>query len=259
MQFAYKIYNYKFSKKEEEKISYAIVDHTAKQVSKSCKDAYDAYYYNYYQKDYELCLIQNNKVIMILNTKIISVKWAIACASRVLDIFEKKYPNDLRPRQAIEAAMRWLNSPTETNKMAAWEASNAAYTAYAAKAAYAAYEANAANAAAKAAYTAYTTAYTAYTTAYTAYAAKAAKAAANAAKAAANAVANAIFTAVDAANAVGVAAGRTQARSKEIAWQRRCLQSIVDRSIAIIYVLKMQQNPKTSLPLDLQKLIINFI
>lgn len=28
------------------------------------------------------------------------VKWAILCASKVLDLFEKEYPNDRRPRSA---------------------------------------------------------------------------------------------------------------------------------------------------------------
>jgi hypothetical protein len=36
--------------------------------------------------------------------KQLSVKLAIFCAERVLHIFEEKYPNDDRPRKAIEAA-----------------------------------------------------------------------------------------------------------------------------------------------------------
>jgi len=214
----------------KEEISYAlvVVDNATKQVSRSYKDAYDAYdAYAYSRKYYELCLIQNKKVIMILNTKMISVRWAIACASRVLYIFEKKYPDDLRPRQALEAATRWLNSPTETNRMAAKAAADAADNASEA---------------------------TANAEAWAAWAA--AHAEAWAAWAAAHAGAEAWWAADWAAEAAEYA---DDARSKEIAWQRRCLQSIVDRSIAILYLLKMQQNPKTALPLDIQKLIRNFI
>jgi hypothetical protein len=93
-------------------------------------------------------------------------------AEMALQEFESRYPNDARPRQAIQAARRWAKEPTEENRTAA----AAAYAAY--TAAYAA--ANAAYAAAaNAAYAA------AYTTATAAYAA--AYAAANAAYAAANA------------------------------------------------------------------------
>lgn len=33
--------------------------------------------------------------------------WAASCAQRVLDLFEVECPDDLRPRQAIEAARLW--------------------------------------------------------------------------------------------------------------------------------------------------------
>jgi hypothetical protein len=73
-----------------------------------------------------------------------SVAMAIFSAELVIDIFEKKYPNDDRPRKAIEAAKKWLKDPTDKN--------SAAYAAYAANAANAANAAaNAANAAAYAA------------------------------------------------------------------------------------------------------------
>ncbi len=35
------------------------------------------------------------------------VLWSIDCAEYVLPIFEEKYPNDKRPREAIEAAKAW--------------------------------------------------------------------------------------------------------------------------------------------------------
>ena len=55
----------------------------------------------------------------------------ILCAcdfsERVLHIFETKYPNDARPRQAIEAARRYAENPTEENRAAARVAAYAAY------------------------------------------------------------------------------------------------------------------------------------
>ena len=36
--------------------------------------------------------------------------WAIDCVERVLPYFEEKYPEDQRPRNAIEALQAWLNT-----------------------------------------------------------------------------------------------------------------------------------------------------
>ncbi len=36
--------------------------------------------------------------------------WAIDCTERVLPYFEKKYPEDKRPRKAIETLMAWINT-----------------------------------------------------------------------------------------------------------------------------------------------------
>ena len=36
--------------------------------------------------------------------------WAIDCAERVLPYFEKKYPEDHRPLQAIETLQAWINT-----------------------------------------------------------------------------------------------------------------------------------------------------
>ena len=55
-----------------------------------------------------------------------SVKIAIYTAEKVIDVFEKKYPNDDRPRKAIEAAKAWLKEPTGTNRAAAKAAAAAA-------------------------------------------------------------------------------------------------------------------------------------
>ncbi len=38
------------------------------------------------------------------------VIWACDCAKRVLPYFEKKYPNDKRPRLAIEAGRTWVRT-----------------------------------------------------------------------------------------------------------------------------------------------------
>lgn len=35
--------------------------------------------------------------------------WAAECASHVLPLFEDVYPNDIRPRRAIEATYAWVN------------------------------------------------------------------------------------------------------------------------------------------------------
>ena len=71
------------------------------------------------------------------------VEYAIFAAEQVIDLFEIKYPNDNRPRLAIEAAKNFIKDPTEENKeicRKAAYAANAAANAYAADA----YSANAA-------------------------------------------------------------------------------------------------------------------
>ena len=66
-------------------------------------------------------------------TKKDSVSLAIYAAEMVLENFEKKYPDDLRPRQAIEAAKKILKHDTEENRSAAmsaaWSARSAAWSA----------------------------------------------------------------------------------------------------------------------------------
>jgi hypothetical protein len=101
-----------------------------------------------------ICRIMNKKQ---------SVQYAIFAAEQVIDIYERKYPDDKRPRNAIEAAKAYLKNPSKKTK---------AYAAYAADAADAAAYA----AAAAAAYAAYAAADAAYA-AYAAYAADAADAA----------------------------------------------------------------------------------
>lgn len=66
-------------------------------------------------------------------TKEDSVALAIFAAEQVIDIYEKQYPNDDRPRKAIESAKAYLKDPSEKNKeasavawAAAWAATEAA-------------------------------------------------------------------------------------------------------------------------------------
>ena len=108
------------------------------------------------------------------------LKLAVFSAELVLDIFEKEYPEDSRPRLAIEAAKRVIEDDTDENRSLADAAADAAHAAHAdashAAAAYsdaatdaavaayaaAAAAANAANANAAAAYAAAHAAYAAF-------------------------------------------------------------------------------------------------
>ena len=90
------------------------------------------------------------------------VSYAVYGAEQVIGIFEKKYPNDNRPRAAINAAKKCIKNPSRKNKQEASAAAlasaavadSAAYAAGAAYAAYAAYSATDAADAADAAYAA---------------------------------------------------------------------------------------------------------
>lgn len=57
------------------------------------------------------------------------IKFAIFTAEQVLWIYEKKYPDDLRPRKAIEAAKEYLRLKTDAAADAAANAADAAYAA----------------------------------------------------------------------------------------------------------------------------------
>jgi hypothetical protein len=131
-----------------------------------------------------------------------AVELAIVCARHVLEIFEKKYPEDKRPRQALKAAEKWLSNPTEENRKSAAYAAAAAYAAYA----YAS-PASAAYAYASAAYAAY---------AYASPASACTAACTAAAAAAAYAAADAYVTYVTAAD-----------RNKERKWQANKIREII--------------------------------
>jgi hypothetical protein len=59
-------------------------------------------------------------------TKKMGVEYAVWCARRCLKNFEKEFPDDKRPRQAINAAARWLKTPTQKNETAARSAAKTA-------------------------------------------------------------------------------------------------------------------------------------
>jgi hypothetical protein len=80
-----------------------------------------------------------NWLIVRLMDKPNQVRYAIFSAEKVLDIFEKEYPKDDRPRKAIEAAKVWLEAPTDDSRAKAKAAAHAAAYAADAAAAYAAY------------------------------------------------------------------------------------------------------------------------
>jgi hypothetical protein len=63
------------------------------------------------------------------------VVYAAFAAKQALYLFEDKYPSDTRPREAIEAALRFAKHPTAKNRGAIYVAASAANAAYAAYAA----------------------------------------------------------------------------------------------------------------------------
>ena len=81
-----------------------------------------------------------NWLIVRLMNKTQKVQYAIFAAEQVIDIYEKKYPDDLRPRKAIEAAKSYLDNPCKkTKSYAAAYVDDAAAAAAADAAAAAAY------------------------------------------------------------------------------------------------------------------------
>ena len=62
-------------------------------------------------------------------TKADSVALSVFSARLCLARFEKEFPDDERPRLAIEAAEKWLDEPTDKNMSAAWSAAESAESA----------------------------------------------------------------------------------------------------------------------------------
>jgi len=64
-----------------------------------------------------------------------AIEFACRCAEHVLHFYEDKYPNDKRPRKAIEEARKCLTDKSPAARAAAWDAARAAWAAaWAAKA-----------------------------------------------------------------------------------------------------------------------------
>ncbi len=70
-----------------------------------------------------------NWFVAKLFTKPQAVMYIIFNAEQCIKNFEQTYPNDTRPRKAIEAAKQWLSDPTGQNESAAESAWSAAWSA----------------------------------------------------------------------------------------------------------------------------------
>jgi len=79
-------------------------------------------------KDTDKFCASEMRLVREIPNKVIQ-EFAIDCAWRVLHIFEKKYPNDKRPRQALEATKTFLQNPCEENRQALPAARAAAWAA----------------------------------------------------------------------------------------------------------------------------------
>jgi hypothetical protein len=94
------------------------------------------------------------------------VKYAIFAARSVLDIYEREYPDDMRPREAIEAAEAYIATPSADAAAHAADTSgesySAAYSATREALCTAAHAAAAAGGAASTAHASYIPYYTAY-------------------------------------------------------------------------------------------------
>ena len=66
------------------------------------------------------------------DNKLLLVKLACAFAESTLYLFEQKYPDDKRPRAAIDAAYAWAKAPSKKTADAAARAADAAAASYAA-------------------------------------------------------------------------------------------------------------------------------
>ena len=95
-------------------------------------------------RDKDKFVAREMRIVKELPTKRIAVKFAVACARHTLSKFETKYPEDDRPRKALEAAETWIQKPTKENEVAAeyaaeyaaWSAESAAeYAAWSARSA----------------------------------------------------------------------------------------------------------------------------
>jgi hypothetical protein len=190
-----------------------------------CNDRFNNYQTNYPNSDLHITeflklenITYNDKIWVWKKVATINeaALFGLKCADSVLHIFENKYPEDKRPRLALDSVRTYLDNPTEENKKACRTAAYAAAAAADAAADAYAYAAAAAAADAAAdAYAAYAAAAAAADAAADAYAA-AADAAADAYAAAAYAAADAYAYAAAAAAADAAADARKTQREKNI-------------------------------------------
>ena len=96
-----------------------------------------------------------NWVVTHAMTHAQKIQYAVFAAEQVIKIYEDKYPDDNRPRKAIEAAKEYLKNPSNAATKAAKAANDAAANAAANAATYATYATYAANAATYATYATY--------------------------------------------------------------------------------------------------------
>ena len=118
---------------------------------KACQNGYE-WFCNQKESDHQKIvqkLMEGEKYMWAnwLVTKLMAktqlVKYAVFSAEQVLDIYEIKYPNDTRPRNAIQAAKNYLVAARDAAGEASWDdARDAARVADAAAAAAAAGEAS---------------------------------------------------------------------------------------------------------------------
>jgi len=122
----------------------------------ACKEGVEYFKSSRHQELKALCydLVEDNHatwanwLLTRLMTKKQRAQYAVFAAQQVLHIFEEKYPDDKRPRKAIEAAINYINNPAS---YASASAASAAYAAAASDASAAASDASASAASAAAA------------------------------------------------------------------------------------------------------------
>ena len=161
----------------------------------ACRDGYE-YYLEKGETDLskflKMCLKDDhfdwaNWVLTKKFTKKQNIQYACFAAKQVLSNFEKEFPSDKRPREAINAALKCIKNNTAKNRSAANSAANSADSA-----------------AVSAANSAYSAAYSAANSANSAYSAasSAAVSAANSANSARSAAYSAANSAADSANSL---------------------------------------------------------
>ena len=65
-------------------------------------------------------------IVELFTRKKQSIQYAVYAAELVIDIYEKEYPKDDRPRRAIEAAKECIKKQSAKNIAAAWSAARSA-------------------------------------------------------------------------------------------------------------------------------------